>query len=91
MNKVTCNLCGTSYPENAAQCPICGEVRSADSLSERSSSGTYVYAAAGNVIRRAAVTLLWSDGEEALVSGETLHHGSEVLVGGRNLYDGKPY
>ena len=47
MNKVTCNLCGTSYPENAAQCPICGEVRSADSLSERSSSGTYVYVKGG--------------------------------------------
>ena len=47
MNKVTCNLCGTSYPENAAQCPICGEVRSADSASERSSSGTYTYVKGG--------------------------------------------
>ena len=54
-------------------------------------AGTYVYAAAGSVIRRAAVTLRWSDGEEALVESEALHHGSEVLVGGRNLYDGKPY
>lgn len=24
MNKVVCNICGTSYPENAVQCPICG-------------------------------------------------------------------
>lgn len=47
MNKVTCNLCGTSYPENAAQCPICGEVRSADSSTERSSSGTYTYVKGG--------------------------------------------
>ena len=47
MNKVTCNLCGTSYPENATQCPICGEVRSADSVSERSSSGTYTYVKGG--------------------------------------------
>ena len=55
------------------------------------SSGTHVYMAAGNVIRRCAVTLHWSDGEEALVEGEALHHGSQVLVGGRNLYDGKPF
>lgn len=24
MNKVICDICGTMYPENAAQCPICG-------------------------------------------------------------------
>ena len=54
-------------------------------------NGTYVYTSVGNVIRRAAVTLHWSDGEEALVESERLHHGSEVLVGGRNLYDGKPF
>ena len=30
MNKVVCNVCGTSYPENAAQCPICGFVNSPD-------------------------------------------------------------
>lgn len=24
MNKVICDICGTSYPENAEQCPICG-------------------------------------------------------------------
>ena len=31
MNKVICNICGTSYPENASQCPICGFSRSSDS------------------------------------------------------------
>lgn len=30
MNKIVCNVCGTSYPENAAQCPICGFSRSTD-------------------------------------------------------------
>lgn len=30
MNKVICNVCGISYPENAAQCPICGFVNSTD-------------------------------------------------------------
>lgn len=27
MNKVICDICGTSYPENAEQCPICGYSR----------------------------------------------------------------
>ena len=30
MSKIICEFCGTSYPESAAQCPICGCVRSAD-------------------------------------------------------------
>lgn len=47
MNKVTCNLCGTSYPENAAQCPICGEVRSSVSSADHSGSRSYVYVKGG--------------------------------------------
>lgn len=27
MSKIICDVCGTSYPETAAQCPICGCVR----------------------------------------------------------------
>ena len=30
MSKIICDVCGTSYPETATQCPICGCVRSAD-------------------------------------------------------------
>lgn len=29
MNKVICDICGTSYPETAEQCPICGYSRDA--------------------------------------------------------------
>lgn len=29
MSKVICDVCGTSYPDTAAQCPICGCVRTA--------------------------------------------------------------
>ena len=32
MSKIICDVCGTSYPETAAQCPICGCVRSGDSV-----------------------------------------------------------
>lgn len=47
MNKVICNLCGTSYPENAPQCPICGQVRSTEEISENTGSGTYTYVKGG--------------------------------------------
>ena len=30
MSKIICDICGTSYPETAAQCPICGCVRPGD-------------------------------------------------------------
>lgn len=32
MGKIICDVCGTSYPETATQCPICGCVRSGDSV-----------------------------------------------------------
>ena len=30
MSKIICDICGTSYPETAKQCPICGYVRAGD-------------------------------------------------------------
>lgn len=30
MSKVICDICGTTYPETAAQCPICGSARVTD-------------------------------------------------------------
>ncbi len=30
MSKIICEICGTSYPETAKQCPICGYVRAGD-------------------------------------------------------------
>ena len=32
MSKIICDVCGTSYPETASQCPICGCVRSGDPI-----------------------------------------------------------
>ena len=29
MSKIICDVCGTRYPENAEQCPICGHIREA--------------------------------------------------------------
>lgn len=50
MNKVVCNVCGTSYPENAAQCPICGYVHSIDKISvdgHEGSETTYTHVRGG--------------------------------------------
>lgn len=49
MNKVVCDLCGTSYPETATQCPICGCVRPADAVTVNNSGEQtgYVYVKGG--------------------------------------------
>ena len=49
MNKVICNVCGTSYPENAAQCPICGFAQNEHiGASEQDRTGsTYTYVKGG--------------------------------------------
>lgn len=73
---ITSTVSGLSIPAEALRCDA---------------KGTYVYMAAGSVMRRIDVTIRWSDGTQALVESPELHYGSEVLVGGRALYDGKPF
>lgn len=65
MNKIICDVCGTSYGETATQCPICGCVRPSDvtvvsgdtSVTEAAESTTYTHVKGGrfsksNVRRR---------------------------------------
>lgn len=55
MSKIICDVCGTSYPETATQCPICGCVRPADAVvlttetpaTEDTAAGTYTYVKGG--------------------------------------------
>ena len=49
MNKIICNVCGTSYPENASQCPICGFTRSLEGCDNTSNDNevTYEYVKGG--------------------------------------------
>jgi len=69
MSKIICDVCGTSFPESAMQCPICGCVRSADvktvagdtDIPETESNGSYTYVKGGrfsktNVRKRQAPT-----------------------------------
>ena len=46
MNKTVCTICGTSYPENVSECPICGFVRSSDH-SRENSEHTYTHVPGG--------------------------------------------
>lgn len=55
MSKIICDVCGTSYPETATQCPICGCVRPVDiatvagdtNESDVRTTGTYTYVKGG--------------------------------------------
>ena len=48
MNKVVCYVCGTSYPESATQCPICGYVQTAETaVSDNGGDKGYTYVKGG--------------------------------------------
>lgn len=65
MSKIICDVCGTSYPETATQCPICGCVRSAEAqgvtgADQKETDKVYTYVKGGrfskkNVRKRNAV------------------------------------
>lgn len=56
MNKIICDVCGTAYPETAAQCPICGCVRdNADqtvTVDTSAEDTSYVYTKGGRFSKR---------------------------------------
>lgn len=55
MSKIICEVCGTSYPETASQCPICGSAKPADAPvsmdeaagEESAATSTYTYVKGG--------------------------------------------
>ena len=50
MNKVICDVCGTTYPDTSAQCPICGSARNSVSQTGADSTGegsSYTYVRGG--------------------------------------------
>ncbi len=47
MNKIVCDLCGASYPENATQCPICGIAKTDAAKSTTDSNTGYAYVKGG--------------------------------------------
>lgn len=51
--------------------------------------GLCVYRLSGLMAQRVPVTVLWQGGGTVLVDGDGLEEGAEILLGGRNLYDGK--
>jgi len=50
MSKIICDVCGTSYSDNSAQCPICGYVPSGNTFQENGEvpeTGDYTYVKGG--------------------------------------------
>lgn len=47
MNKIVCNLCGTSYPETASQCPICGTAKTDANKTTTGAESGYAYVKGG--------------------------------------------
>lgn len=51
MDKIICDVCGTTYPESAAQCPICGYAKPTKAKAAPDNgdgqSGSYVYVKGG--------------------------------------------
>jgi len=51
MNKIICDVCGTSYPETETQCPICGCARPGDTAGVSGETGTGKSASSYNFVR----------------------------------------
>lgn len=47
MNKIVCDVCGTSYPETAAQCPICGTAKTDSAKTTTGGESGYAYVKGG--------------------------------------------
>ena len=47
MNRIVCDVCGTSYPETAPQCPICGTAKTDSTKSATSNETGYAYVKGG--------------------------------------------
>ena len=55
----------------------------------RDEAGDYVYLSTGLTAERVDVEILHENNGFLLVTGEGLHPGSEILIGGSQLYDGR--
>ena len=51
--------------------------------------GDFVYLSTGITAERVDVEILYENNGFLLVTGEGLHPGSEILIGGSQLYDGR--
>lgn len=47
MNKIVCDVCGTSYPETVAQCPICGTAKTDANKTTTGGEAGYAYVKGG--------------------------------------------
>ena len=81
MSKVICDICGTSFPESATQCPICGCVRPADAVSVQDEVPTttgYTYVKGG---RFSKANVRKRNQMAAQAAGGAEHGGSQEQQG----------
>ena len=53
MSKVICDVCGTTYPDTATQCPICNSAKSsADNTVAGEAGGEYAYVKGGRFSKK---------------------------------------
>ncbi len=54
MSKVICDVCGTTYPDTATQCPICGSAKATavQTAAGTAASGEYTYVKGGRFSKR---------------------------------------
>mgnify|MGYP003306756043 CR=1 FL=1 len=77
MNKVICDICGTSYPDTADQCPICGYSRdlNGDNILEET-----VAPAGYNKLTSRQMLTIANANLDAIFDGGTYSKGSGVQV-----------
>ncbi len=74
MSKIICDVCGTSYPETASQCPICGCARPVDAavaagesvLNETNEESGYTYVKGGRFSKKNVRRRMKEDGAEVV-------------------------
>lgn len=89
MSKVICDVCGTTYPDTAAQCPICNSAKSSvDNTaagSKGDSSANYAYVKGGrfskkNVKKRSKTTAQHRSSRQAPSQDEPSNTGLVIVV-----------
>lgn len=89
MSKIICDVCGTSYPETAAQCPICGCARPVDTHGTvhdggDTASAGYTYVKGGRFskanVRKRNMAKQAVAGGEVQVDNETRNNKNKWLL-----------
>ncbi len=91
MSKIICDVCGTSYPETATHCPICGCVRAGDAQAVSGDTGehenqnnNYTYVKGGRFsksnVKKRGTQAVSGDGAEQLANSGSNGKGKDTGI-----------